>query len=167
MRRKLTWMVAFKELVWSQGLLPFLKDICILWRCGFMFVMCMLCLMLGFVMSFLTCLPSLQMLVQVSKQTLYYGLNMSPVPAFVQHLVGNNNFCLSSRLRNLRFSKHHLRQSGSLSLQSTVRNGLAPACKRWWKHIPPFTASLSIISGVFTTKKESSIYLAKSPVINL
>lgn len=165
--RKLTWMVAFEQLVRSQGLPPFLKGICISWRDGFMFVMCMLCLMFGFVVSFLACLPSLQMPVQVSKQTLYYGLNMSPVPAFMWHLVGTNNFCLSARLRNLRFSKRHLRQSGSLSLRNTVRNGLAPAFKRWWKHIPPFTASLSVISGVFSPKKESSIYLGKSPVINL
>lgn len=120
MRRKLTWMITFKELVWSQGLPPFLKDVHILWRGGFMFFMCMLWLMFGFLMCFLSCLPSVQMPVQVSKQALYYRLNMSPIPAFVWHLVGTNNFCLSAGLRNLRFNKHHLWQPGFQSVQSIV-----------------------------------------------
>lgn len=61
-----------------------------------------------FLMFFLACLPIFQMPLQVSKQTLYYGLKMSAVPAFVWHSFGTNNFYLSAELRNLRFSKHHL-----------------------------------------------------------
>lgn len=156
MRRKLTWMVTFKELVWSQGLPPFLKYVLILWGGGFMFFMCMLWLMFGFFkkMCFLSCLPSLKMPVQVSKQALYYRLNMSPIPAFVWHLVGTNNFCLSAGLRNLRFNKHHLWQPGFQSVQSRVRNGLESACKDDGNIFYFYSISRYHISGLHSQERK-------------